>query len=347
MSASYYDALLPIRELSDDHAAAIAGVRFPFRALASVFLPAGRIVVAFISDSSRLSRMFADNWAPAAAGQHPDATLYMLAGPASGYGLDEALDGARWWSHGGKTMAVFGSGSYRQAKVCMRGVCSAVSGDDVVFMHGCALSIGAGSHRRGVVVTGSSGAGKTTLVATLLKRDEYSLKVLNDDWGAVSLSSGNSVTTGERMLHMKASSVRALRPGFFTRAPRGSYSPDLSEPDSGARLLVSPEAVYGPRWDSRSFVVDHVVVIVREGAGWMPPHGKDDVIRALKGVGQLDSSQHHEAFLNGSLILGTPSDELREERRYQRLLDRVTVSWINNCGSAEELAGKFLSAVMK
>jgi CobW/HypB/UreG, nucleotide-binding domain len=347
VSASYYDALPPIRELSDDHAAAVADVRFPFRALASISVPAGRIVVAFISDSPELSRMFADNWAPAAAGQDPDATLYMLARPACGYGLDEALDGARWWSHSGKTMVVFGGGSYRLAKVCIRGACSAVSGDDIVFMHGCALSIGAGNHRRGVVVAGGSGAGKTTLVARLLQCEEYSLAVLNDDWGAVSLSSGNSVATGERMLHMKSSSVRALRPGFFARAPRDSYSPDPSEADPGVRLLVSPQTVYGPKWDNRSFVVDHVVVIVREGADWMPPHRKGDVIRALKGVGRLGPRQHHEAFLNGSLILGTASDEWREESRYQRLLDRVTVSWINNCGSVEELVGKFLSAVMK
>ena len=37
-------------------------------------------------------------------------------------------------------MLVFGCGSYRLAKVCVRGICSAVSGDDMVFVHGCALS---------------------------------------------------------------------------------------------------------------------------------------------------------------------------------------------------------------
>ena len=93
---------------------------------------------------------------------------------------------------------VCGLGSYRPAKVCVRGICSAVSGDDIVFLHGCALSVGTGTNQRGVVITGSSGAGKTTLVAGLLRHPEYSVAVLNDDWGAVSLSSGESVSTGEK-----------------------------------------------------------------------------------------------------------------------------------------------------
>ena len=160
-------------------------------------------------------------------------------------GLMTRWDGARWWSREHKMMVVFGFGSYRLAKVCVRGICSAVSGDDILFMHGCALSVGAGTDRRGVVITGSSGAGKTTLVAGLLRHPEYAAAVLNDDWGAISLSRGDSVSTGERMLHMKTGSVLALRPGFFTSAPAGSYSRDLSERDRAARMLVSPESVYG------------------------------------------------------------------------------------------------------
>lgn len=347
MIASYYDALLPVGELGDDDAAAIAGLRLPVRVLASVVVPSDQVVVALVSDDSRLGRMFAENWAPAAADQEPDATLYALAGPACSYGFDEALDGARWWSRGGKTMVVFGIGSYRLAKVCIRGICSAVSGDDILFLHGCALSIGAGGNRRGVVVSGSSGAGKTTAVAKLLAQAEYPVTVLNDDWGAVSLSSGNSVNTGERRLHMKAASVLALRPDFFTRADRGSYSPDLSEPGRAARILVSPEAVYRRRWDTRFFKMEHLVVIVREPPGWTPPRRGRDTVSALKGEPGLGSIHHHEPFFNGSLLLGTAGDEQREERRYRRLLDRVAVSWINNCGSAGKLAANFISAVMK
>jgi hypothetical protein len=61
----------------------------------------------------------------------------------------------------------------------------------------------------------------------------------------------------------------------------------------------------------------------------------------------LGSVHHHEAFFNGSLILTTEDDRLREERRYRRLLGRTTVSWINNCGTPEALLANFISAVMK
>jgi CobW/HypB/UreG, nucleotide-binding domain len=267
MGVSYYDALLPVGEPGAGLRDVVAGVRLPYRVLASICVPAGRIVLAFVSDSARLSRMFAANWAQAGTDQEPDATLYALSRPACGYGLDRRWDGARWWSRDQKMMVVFGFGSYRLAKVCVRGICSAVSGDDVVFLHGCALSVGAGADSRGVVITGSSGAGKTTLVAGLLRHPGYSVTVLNDDWGAISLSRGDSVSTGERMLHMKTGSVLALRPGFFATAPAGSYSRDLSERNRAARMLVLPESVYGAAWSTSATVVEHVAVVVREPAG--------------------------------------------------------------------------------
>jgi len=78
MGISYYDALLPVREPGVGLRAVLARIRLPYRVLASVCVPGGRVVLAFVSDSALLSRMFAANWAPAEVGQEPDATLYAL-----------------------------------------------------------------------------------------------------------------------------------------------------------------------------------------------------------------------------------------------------------------------------
>jgi CobW/HypB/UreG, nucleotide-binding domain len=344
---SFYDALLPVREPGSGLRDVLAGIRLPYRVSASVCVPGGRLVLAFVSDSARLSGMFAANWARAGTDQEPDATLYALSRPARGYGLEARWDGARWWSRDQKMMVVFGFGSYRLAKVCVRGICSAASGDDILFLHGCALSVGAGDDQRGVVITGGSGAGKTTLVAGLLRHPGYPVAVLNDDWGAISLSRGDSVSTGERMLHMKTGSVLALRPGFFTSAPAASYSSDLSERNRAARMLVSPESVYGTAWSTSATVVEHVAVVVREPAGWLPPSREGAAVRALRSEGEVGLIHHHEAFFNGSLILTTEDDKWREERRYKQLIGRTTVSWINNCSTPEALVGNFISAVMK
>jgi hypothetical protein len=345
MGASYYDALLPAREPEADLRDVVACIALAPPVVASVRMPAGRIVLGLVSDNPRLSHMFAANWAQAGTDQQPDATLYALARPARAYGLDDRWNAARWWSRDHKMMLVFGCGSYRLAKVCARGICSAVSGDDMVFVHGCALSLGAGpGPRQGVMITGRSGAGKTTLVAGLLRHPEYSVAVLNDDWGAVSLSHPNAVSTGEKMLHMKTCSVLSLRPGFFTGAPPGSYSRDLSEQDRAARMLVSPDSVYGAAWSTVATTVGHVVVVMREPVGWLPPEG--EAVRALETEGDTGPA-HHQAFFNGSLILAAEQDRLREKRRYRHLLDRTAATWINNCGTPQTLVDNFISAVMK
>jgi hypothetical protein len=344
MGVSYYDTLPPAHEPGTELRKVLARLRLPFRVLASVQVPAGRIVVAFVTDSALLSRMFAANWAQAGIGAEPRATLYALSGPAARYGLPARWDGARWWWRDQQAMVVFGLGSYRLVKVCMRGICSAVCEDDSLFLHGCTLLAGNGD---GVVITGSSGAGKTTLVAALLRQREHPVAIVNDDWGAVSLSSGCPAGTGERMLHMKRDSVLALRPGFFRTAPAGSYAPDLSEPDQAARVLVKPESVYGAAWSAGTAVVRDIVVVVREPPGWLPPARRGDVALALLDESGESLIHHHEAFFNGSLILISEDDKLREERRYRRLLNRTRLFWINNHGTPEAMAGEFVSAITR
>ena len=80
MGTGYYDALVPVREPADGLPGVVAGIGLPYRVVASIDVPSGRIVLAFVSDSARLSRMFAANWAPARSGQQPDATLCALPG---------------------------------------------------------------------------------------------------------------------------------------------------------------------------------------------------------------------------------------------------------------------------
>ena len=90
-----------------------------------------------------------------------------------------------------------------------------------------------------------------------------------------------------------------------------------------------------------------VAVVVREPADWRPPGRKGEAARALESEGEAPFIHRHEAFFNGSLILTTEKDKLREERRYTQLLNRTTVSWINNCSTPEALVSNFISAVMK
>ena len=152
---------------------------------------------------------------------------------------------------------------------------------------------------------------------------------------------------------MKSGSVLALQPGFFTSARPGSHSRDLSDRDQAARMLVMPESVYGKAWTTARTAVQQVAVVVREPADWLPPGERGAAVRAIEGEGgerdegDTVSIHHHEAFFNGSLILTSEEDKLREEGHYRRLLDRTTVSWINNCGTSGDLVENFISAVIK
>ena len=106
MGASYYDVLLPVCAPQAGLREVVAGIALPPPVLGSVRVPAGRIVLGLVSDNTRLSGMFAANWAAAGTGRQPDATLYALSRPAGAYGLDDRWDRARWWSRDHKMMLV-------------------------------------------------------------------------------------------------------------------------------------------------------------------------------------------------------------------------------------------------
>jgi hypothetical protein len=140
-------------------------------------------------------------------------------------------------------MAVFGFGSYRLVKVCVRGMCSAVTGDDMVCVHGCALSLGAGAERRGVIITGSSGAGKTTLVAELLRRRP---DLSEQDPAARMLVSPERLRDG---LEHRGGSGRAR--GVVVREPAGWVPPGR---EGEAVRALATEAGTGPAPPSRGLL---------------------------------------------------------------------------------------------
>jgi len=334
-----------VRELSDTQLELLAGLRFPYRQLASIATPTGSMIVAFLTDSVVLSRLFAGNWAQAESDRRPDATLKVLARPAPSYGLGGTWAEARWWSRSARTMVLFG-GDYHLVKASIRGICSAVSVDDLLFLHGCVLSVKYRNSSRGVAIMGSSGAGKTTLVARILEHPECAVRVVTDDWGAVSVQSGTAVGTGEINLHMKTQSILALRPDFLACTAPDAYTHDLSDADPSARLLVAPEHVYKASWNRDAIVIDNIFVLVRETPGWEPPDQPAQVLKLLSRGGYSGYFRRNEAFFNGSLILLTDADRSRELMRYERFLKRVSLTWINNCGTVDELTEEFLRVVM-
>lgn len=109
---------------------------------------------------------------------------------------------------------------------------------------------------------------------------------------------------------------------------------------------MSPARVYGPAWSTTTAAVDHVVVVVREPPGWSPPTRQGAALEVLESEGGLGFVHRHEAFYNGSLILAAEADKWREDQRYRRLFSRTRVSWINNCGTPDDLVATFVSAVM-
>jgi hypothetical protein len=81
--------------------------------------------------------------------------------------------------------------------------------------------------------------------------------------------------------------------------------------------------------------------------GWLPPGQSGQAVRVLGSKGDVGFMHVTRRSLNGSLILTTEDDKLREERHYWGLLDRTTISWVNNCDMPEALMGNFISAIME
>ena len=122
-----------------------------------------RIVLLLRTDSTHLARFFVENWPTDTSSTRPDATITALKRSAVRYGLEKEFDESRWFDPKTNQVWMFGNEFYGNIKITIRGLCSEISSFEQMFLHGCSLVVDG----RGVVLSGVSGAGKTTLTTAL------------------------------------------------------------------------------------------------------------------------------------------------------------------------------------
>lgn len=163
------------------------------------------IIIELATDSLHMRTFFAANWCIADRGARPDASILALRSHPGHYGLPDSLDGKRWYCPHSHQLWMFNNEYYGNLKITVRGLCSDLSAPAGMFLHGSCLEIDG----KGVVLSGMSGVGKTAITAALRRTLAGKLRVVNDDWGPLSLDTGELRSTDEPYLHMKYQIGRA------------------------------------------------------------------------------------------------------------------------------------------
>ena len=305
----------------------------------------GRIILALHTDSEHLAKFFAMNWPANTSLKKPSATITALKGNAELYGLSEELNKSRWFCPKTKQVWIFGNEFYGNIKITVRGLCSELAPPEQMFLHGCSMAIDG----RGMVLSGVSGAGKTTLTAALRKILGPRAQIVNDDWGPFSLNDGQLQFTNEPYLHMKYPSVRALLPHLEINPasyPSENFNEDMSDPH--ARLLIAPKQVFGDEGLQSKAKLRMFVVVIRDLE--MPASIRSLSLQDISLLEQGKYSKFYdrtEWFLNGSLFVTDKTSQERERDRYQTLLKDFPCIIVNNVTVPEKTAEHILTELEK
>ncbi len=325
--------------------AAEAHVRY--RTKARVQHPHGSVVIELKTDSAHLDYFFRNNWLQAAPDSAPDGSIVALRGDAESYGLDQSLDGARHYHRTLRKVLYLAQEAYANLKVTVRGLCSEVCDDPLIWLHGCSLRIDLGSGMLGVVLLGRSGGGKTTITAALRRMLGNKVCVINDDWGAASLKTAATVYTGETRLHMKYISVNAHDPGIRPtpqKFPSEHYSQDPTDPVP--RLLIPRSRVFSQAGIADSAPLTAAVLLQR--AGHVRPGISELGDSALDQLERGEYSDYYnsvEQFFNGSLFLSGRVRRERHKKLYSALLNQTNLIALGNVEPPDAVATRLLDYI--
>jgi hypothetical protein len=293
------------------------------------------IALKLVSDSPHLIRFFRENWAETAAAD-ADGRIVALARPPEAYGAPPGLTGSRWFSREERTVWIYGSEYYGNVKITVRGLCSVLASPPSIFLHGCMLGV----DNCGLVLIGASGAGKTTVTAALGRESGKPVKIVNDDWGALDVRSQTAVFTGEKALHMKYRSVRAMAPTLRLDPEQFASENYQGDPeDPHARLLISRERAFGRDGVADRARIDKVVLLSRSNAS-RPSFRKLDK-RDVQTIAQGSYSafyRREEPFHNGSLFLTDEALSARYRSDFECLFESLPCFLVENAGDPRAVA---------
>lgn len=301
------------------------------------------IAVQLDTDCPHSANFFRLNWPePRAWHSQVDARLVAYRLSAECYGLPPACDTAILISPDARCAVLSRASFYTKLKTAMRVLCSAHAPPDQLYLHGCSVDLGG----RGLLICGPSGAGKTTLALAIMSRVGRVARVVNDDWGALSLLTFRAAFTGEASLHMKYRTVVALAPGLTTDPeiyPSECYSALPADPV--ARLMIPREDVFGSDRIASATTVEQVLFVSRT-----EPNAPFCRQLTERDVGVFDAKDGateeglRTAFLDAASLLDDPAIRLRHLQLHQRLLASGRCFAINSYGDPDLVAARALAS---
>ena len=302
------------------------------------------LLIGLDTDSAHIATFFRQNWPQdARAAERHDGHIIFRRTRATEDGSAAPEVPAILISPDARRAQITGCEYYTKIKTTLRALCSALAPPDEIFLHGCTLDVDG----VGLMICGESGAGKSTLAHAIMDRAGAAARLLNDDWGSLSLVDFAAAYTGEDRLHMKYRTVSSMRPEL-TLSPGRYASEDFAGnvEDTDARLMIPRADVFGAHRIVTATRVRRVLFISRgdPSAPFARPLSPEDAHLLTPQGSEASAVRSH--YLDATTLLDHPHVGSRQTLRRRRLLASGRCVAINSHGDPAAVAERVLQEVL-